>query len=92
MQDQVFAKAPDAIAGKIEAHGIGLLDLQPLGQVALSLVVDMGAASAQRLPDPEVFEIEGQQLPCFRKVNGPHLASAILLLAQGAYLNPNEPV
>ena len=91
-QGQVFAKAPDAISGKVEARGIGILHIPALSQVALSLVVDMTTAAETRLPDPQIFALQGHQLPCFRKVNGPHLAPAILLLAQGAYLNPHDPI
>lgn len=89
---QVLAAAPASIHGQIEARGIGLLRLPVLDQTPLSMVVDLDRLSEQRLPDPSLFCVMGMQLPCFHRIEGPHLAPALLLLAQGAYLDPNDPI
>ena len=90
--DQVIARAPQSILGQIEARGIGLLRIPVLPQISLKMVVDMDQRSQQRLPDPAYFDVSGVQLPCFHRVEGPHLAATVILLAQGAYLNPNDPI
>jgi len=75
----VTASEPDAIAGKIEARGVGILNVPYAHSAQVVLAVDMGQHSARRLPDPVSIEVLDILLPCLRRVDGPHFAAAILL-------------
>nr|WP_294168646.1 HPr kinase/phosphatase C-terminal domain-containing protein [uncultured Sphingomonas sp.] len=48
--DRLFASAPAAIAGKLEIRGIGIVDMETVGDVPISLVVEL-TSDIQRLPD-----------------------------------------
>jgi HPr kinase/phosphorylase len=59
---RLFARAPRAIAGRIEARGLGIVRMVPLRLVRLRLVVDLAAAPA-RMPPDAVRDLEGVTLP-----------------------------
>lgn len=80
---KVIADAPPAIAGMIEARGLGIINLPHEGPTPVSLVVDMGQVERKRLPDPHQHQIAGQMLPCLHKVEGPHFPGAITLYIKG---------
>ncbi|MGQ0455428.1 MAG: HPr kinase/phosphorylase [Hyphomicrobium sp.] len=49
----LIATAPDAIARRIEARGIGVLTCESVAQATVALIVDVGARDApSRFPDP----------------------------------------
>lgn len=48
--DRLMARAPDAIAGLIEARGLGLLRLPFRAEAEVTLVVDLGQSEKERLP------------------------------------------
>ena len=54
--------APAAIAGMIEARGVGILRLPARREAALALVVDLDEAERERLPEGRRRELLG--LPC----------------------------
>jgi serine kinase of HPr protein (carbohydrate metabolism regulator) len=62
---RLLARAPTALAGLIEVHGLGIrrVDYEPVAVVGL--VVDLCAADANRLPTPAEREakIAGLRLP-----------------------------
>lgn len=64
--DVVWASAPPALAGLIEARGVGIIRLAPsrvAGSAALALVCDLvGAGDVERLPEPSRAEILGLAL------------------------------
>jgi HPr kinase/phosphorylase len=61
---RIVAFAPPAIAGVIEARGIGLLRVGCTGRTPLSLVIDLVAAEAvERLPEKSTCDILGVALP-----------------------------
>lgn len=64
---RLLAMAPDAIRGQVEIRGLGIraVDYEPLALV--SLVVDLGAADAARMPEDESrwIEISGVKLSRF---------------------------
>jgi HPr kinase/phosphorylase len=81
---RLLARAPDAIRGLIEARGVGLLNAEPLDDVPLSLVVDLGATETERLPPWRTTTLEGIVLPLLHKVESVHFAAAVRqYLAQG---------
>ena len=78
---ELFASAPDAIAGKIEVRGLGIVAVPYLAQGRLVLVVDL--VSDQEVPrmapdPPEIVTIAGVAVP--RLVLAPFEASAPLKL------------
>src|SRR6476620_12353409 len=48
--DRLIAAAPLSIAGKLEVRGIGIIEMQTVSDVAISLVVEL-TSDVQRLPD-----------------------------------------
>lgn len=77
--DVLHACAPDRIAGRIEARGLGLVDVVTRPVVRVSLLVDCVQVTPERLPEP-VFEIvAGVRLP--RLVLDIRPASAVRTLA-----------
>lgn len=59
---QIMATCPPAIAGMIEARGVGLLNAPHLPQATLALVVDLNRSEPDRLPDHHQITILGQPL------------------------------
>ena len=74
----LHARAPGTIAGRIEARGVGILQVAARAEVDLALAVDMGRVEAQRLPEPHAVAVLGLSLPCLHKVEMPHFPAAIL--------------
>ncbi len=63
----LVASAPDAIAGRLEVRGLGVVRLPALERVALSLVVDLvEAAAIERLPEADVADLLGVAVPRLR--------------------------
>nr|WP_280517680.1 HPr kinase/phosphatase C-terminal domain-containing protein [Falsirhodobacter halotolerans] len=75
--DTLHADAPAALAGLIEARGVGLLraDYAP---AAVGLAVDLGRAETQRLPHMGHTSVLGIQLPLVPGAGRDHLAGSIL--------------
>ena len=81
---QLFAAAPHNLAGLIEVRGLGLRRLPFVAEVAIDLVVDLGAADAARLPEASarLAAIEGveiERLPVFAGGDGVQQVLALLL-------------
>ncbi|MDB5692000.1 MAG: aldolase [Alphaproteobacteria bacterium] len=47
---RVLARPPDAIAGKLEIRGVGIVDLPPVADVPVCLIVELDAPP-ERLPE-----------------------------------------
>lgn len=79
----VWVSAPDALLGRIEAHGIGILRAEAKTRSALALVVDLDRAPEGRLPAPLEAKYLGQTFPLLagRDVHG--LVHAILAILKG---------
>ena len=82
-QGQVYASAPVAIKGLIEARGVGLLSADTVGPVVLSLVVDMSTIETDRLPPHRTNKILAQPLPLLHKVKSRYFPAAILQYLEG---------
>lgn len=77
-QGALWADAPAAIKGRIEARGVGILAADAVGPVRLALVVDLGAPVPPRLPEKQTYRLLSVTLPL---VSGPfraHLGPAIV--------------
>lgn len=82
--DVLLAQAPSSISGLIEARGVGLIRLDPVGPVPVSLIVDLARSEDKRLPHPHSREMLGITLPCLFNAPSPHFAAAILLSLTGS--------
>jgi len=63
---KLYASPPQAIAGKLEVRGLGIVNIKYRKSVELKLVMDLQEAkSISRLPDPAdmQIEIQGVTLP-----------------------------
>ena len=76
---RVLADAPDTIRGRIEARGIGILELPATGPQPLALVVDLDRRAEARLPEPREAVLAGIPLPVIENAPGPYFPAAIVL-------------
>ena len=63
--EQLFGAAPPALAGLVEARGLGVLREPALAFAAMALVVD-ACDAPERLPDPDHEALLGVALPRVR--------------------------
>jgi HPr kinase/phosphorylase len=75
--DSILARAPDAIRGLIEARGVGLLRADPIDDVPVALMVDLGTLETDRLPPHRTTELHGVTLPLLHKVASAHFTAAV---------------
>ena len=83
----LWARAPAALAGRLEVRGLGIRRMAYRDRSAVGLLVDLVAADAvPRLPEPESETIEGIVLPRLKLAPFEASAAAKLRLAmrQGA--------
>lgn len=63
----LFGRAPDVLAGLIEARGVGVGPAPSLRLARIAVVVEcVAAARVERLPDPLTVEREGVSIPLLR--------------------------
>lgn len=79
----VIADCPEAIRGRIEARGIGILAAAAHGPVALALVVDLARPEPERLPPLRRHVLLDRELPLVLGAGRVHLASALLQYLDG---------
>ena len=84
LPDGLQVAPPAAIAGRIEARGIGLLACPYDGPAWLHLVVDLAVDSASRLPPHAMITILGTEIELLNGRGLPNLAAALPLLMTGA--------
>ena len=85
--DNIWARAPEAIKGLIEARGIGIL--QALATEAPVVVaIDLDQVEAGRLPLFHELNLLGQMLPCLHKVDNVSWPAAILQYLKGGRREP----
>lgn len=86
-QGKLWADAPKAIQGRIEARGVGILNAEASGPCPVSLVVDLNEKEVDRLPKHYTFSRFGVTVPLLFRVPYPHFAPALLqFLSQGRSL------
>ena len=74
-----------ALAGLIELCGVGIRKLAYEPSAVVGLVVDLAAADAERLPEPQIAEIEGITLPRLAVAEGDSaLPKVLALITSGA--------
>lgn len=77
--DAIMADVPTAIAGQIEARGVGILATSAVAPVPIALVVDMDKVETKRLPPERKMQVLDMEMPVIRKVEKPYFPAAILL-------------
>ena len=62
--DDVFAQAPDKLAGLLEGHGLGILkNVDSVSEIKLEIVVSLDAQeNIERLPEAETYHLLGASL------------------------------
>lgn len=75
---RIWARAPAALLGRIEARGIGLLNADPLNEVALVLAVDLDRHETDRLPPERHWHRLGCTIPLVLAVRAPHFPAGIM--------------
>ncbi|MFV0408395.1 MAG: HPr kinase/phosphorylase [Paracoccus sp. (in: a-proteobacteria)] len=83
----LWGRAPAAIAGLVEARGVGLIRAAH-APAPLRLVVDLGQTETERLPPRREFLLAGQELPLVLGPFSAHLAFAIRQLVLEGCANP----
>ncbi len=48
--DRLLASAPPTIAGKLEVRGLGIVELEPVSDIPVALIIEL-TSEVQRLPD-----------------------------------------
>lgn len=71
---RLHGRAPETLSGKLEARGLGILDMAWHGFSAVDLVVDLGDDHIERMPEPTTTTLLGQTVPLVRM--SPFQASA----------------
>lgn len=75
---RVIARAPSAIAGLVEARGMGILNAEVCDNAPLALVVDLDEVEVERMPTLRQVTVSGCVLPLFKRIDSLHFAPAIL--------------
>ena len=79
----VLLDAPPAIAGLIEARGMGLLEAAPTGPVPLALIVDLDQTETARLPPQRAAYVLGYPFRLLHAAPGPAFPEALLQALKG---------
>ena len=75
----LWAACPTAIAGMIEARGVGLLNADPLPGAEVVLAVDLGQQETMRLPPRREVTYLGQRVDLVLGQDTPHFPASLLL-------------
>jgi HPr kinase/phosphorylase len=88
----VLVRAPAAIAGLIEVRGVGILQVDAVGETPLALLVDLVRSSeVERLPESRFEEVLGLPVPLIALVAFEASAAAKLRFALYAFSSPLSP-
>lgn len=81
-QERLMVVAPEAIRGRIEARGVGILNAPAADPQPLRLIVDMDGPAQPRLPEAEIETYLGLSVPLMRGSAAAHFPAAIYLYMQ----------
>lgn len=87
----IIADSPEAIRGRIEARGVGILKARACGPVTLALAVDLGRPEPERLPPARQLDLALGQLPLVLGGGRVHLASTLLQYLDGGRADTESP-
>ncbi|KDB02642.1 HPr kinase [Defluviimonas sp. 20V17] len=74
----LIARAPAAIAGRIEARGLGILAADAVGEAVVALAVDLGQTETDRLPPDRRLTLMGCTVPLCHGISSGHFPAAIV--------------
>ncbi len=80
---QLVASCPAAIAGQIEARGIGILRADARASATVHLVVDLDREEPERLPPRRAISLLGISLLLLHGRSLPNLAPALVQMLKG---------
>jgi HPr kinase/phosphorylase len=81
-EGRLWLEAPDTIADRIEARGLGLLSCETAPAFA-SLAVDLTRVETDRLPPERTMLIAGIELPLIYKLESPAFAAMLRVYLAG---------
>lgn len=81
--DYVWANAPSALFGKIEARGIGILAVEPAPKVRIDLVVDLSKTQSERIPTDKTTNFLGIDIPTVHKSEMTAFPAALIQYLRG---------
>ncbi|WP_299829146.1 HPr kinase/phosphorylase [uncultured Roseobacter sp.] len=84
----VHAAPPRALAGLIEARGVGLLTAEHAGSAEVVLTVDLDTPETARLPAVHTAHVVGVPIPCLHKVDSAYFPAAILQYLKAGRRDP----
>lgn len=87
-REHVLASVPPAIAGRIEARGVGLLRAKHVMHAKVVLVVDLDQTETDRFPISREVAIGSVMLPLIYNVPHAHFAPAILQILRDGRSDP----
>ncbi|WP_323780329.1 serine kinase [Thalassovita sp.] len=76
--DVIWADAPGAIRGRIEARYVGILSVEPQGPAEAVLWIDLDRTETERLPQEKSLTVLGLARPLLHNVQAQHFPAAIL--------------
>lgn len=85
----LVASAPAALAGLIEARGIGLLRVPHVAEVPVAIAVDLDDAPAARMPQVRTITYLGVEVELISGRGLPNLELALTLLMQNGHAFPD---
>ncbi len=85
----LVAAAPPAIAGLIEARGIGLLRLPAMEEAPLAVAVDLEKAPAARMPQPVTISFLGVEIELISGRDLPNLDLVLTIFVQNGRAFPD---
>ena len=75
--NQIIARPPKTLAGKLEVRGFGIVEMANLPETRIGLIISLVAdETVERMPDPSNKELEGVLLPSI-EVPQRHEAGAV---------------
>ncbi|MCP5074459.1 MAG: serine kinase, partial [Rhodobacteraceae bacterium] len=83
----IKARAPKALAGKIEARFIGVLEAVHCPWTTLCAVVDLDEPETERLPPRREITIGAREIDLIHGKNVPNLAPALITRLRGQRLH-----
>jgi len=81
--EELWASAPTATRGMIEARGIGLLAAESVARARVGLSVDLDRLEVERLPEMRYRELLGLRVPTVHKVESAAFPAAVLQFVKG---------
>lgn len=86
--DALVASPPAALAGRIEARGIGILRVVHVHSAPIALAVDLDATPEARMPQPRTFTRAGLRIELISGRDVPNLAYALTNILKTAWSRP----